>query len=99
MTKGRAWLFAIFAVVVAFGAGYGWQYNRAMDLERQLASAQDELELLRLRGEIGQASLLAQRGDFEGARRRASSFFTQLQAMADREEEDTGQYDPILARR
>ncbi len=99
MTKGRAWLFAIFAVVVAFGAGYGYQYTQTRQLQQELDAAQTELELLRLRGEIGQASFLAQRGDYETARRRASSFFTQLQVLADRAEGDEAGYEPILARR
>lgn len=99
MTKGRAWLTAIFAVIVAFGAGYGWQYMRVMDLAEQLDAAQDDLAMLRLQGDIGQASLLAQRGDYEAARRLTSGFFTQLQAIADDEAGDSTGYDTILAQR
>lgn len=99
MSKGRAWLFAIFAVVVAFGAGYGWQYMRATELQQQLDTTLDRVAALELQGEAGQASLLAQQGDFEAARRRASTFFTELQALADENDANTSTYAPILAQR
>lgn len=100
MSKGRAWLFIIFAVVVAFGAGYGWQYMRATELQQQLATVQNELEINKLYVNLGQIGLLAQSGDYEAARRRASAFFTQLQERVDAMgTEDEARFEPILAQR
>lgn len=78
---GRRVLWWLLAVAVAFLAGFGWQYYRAMTIEDQLAQTEKELAVERLRVGLAQAAVAAQSGDFEAARRQMSDFFTSMQAQ------------------
>lgn len=69
------------AVVLAFLAGFGWQYFRAMTIESRLERTEQELAIERLRVGLAQAAVAAQSGDFEAARRQMSGFFTSLQGQ------------------
>lgn len=71
----------LLAVVLAFLAGFGWQYFRAMQIESRLERTEQELAVERLRVGLAQAAVAAQSGDFEAARRQMSAFFTSLQAQ------------------
>ena len=68
------------AIVLAFLAGFGWQYYRAMTIEDRLEQTEQELAVERLRVGLAQAAVAAQSGDFESARRLMSDFFTSTQA-------------------
>jgi len=97
---GKGWLVAIIAIIIAFGAGYGLQYTRVMDLQKQLAAARGELEVQKLYVQLGQTAFEAQRGNYEAARREASAFFTALQAAVDSMTvEQKAPFEPILAQR
>ena len=78
--KSRA-LWWMVAVVLAFLAGFGWQYYRASTIESRLEQTEQELAIERLRVGLAQAAVAAQSGDFEAARRQMSAFFTSLQAQ------------------
>ncbi|MBW3553532.1 MAG: hypothetical protein KY466_08480 [Gemmatimonadetes bacterium] len=78
--KSRA-MWWLLAVVLAFLAGFGWQYFRAMQIESRLERTEQELAVERLRVGLAQAAVAAQSGDFEAARRQMSTFFTSLQAQ------------------
>lgn len=80
--RGRGLLWSFLAAVVAFGAGYGWQYYESMDIREQLAETRQELMVEQLRVRLGQAAIAAQAGDYESARQRMSAFFTQLDEVA-----------------
>ena len=69
------------AVVLAFLAGFGWQYYRAATIESRLERTEQELAIERLRVGLAQAAVAAQSGDFEAARRQMSAFFTSLQGQ------------------
>jgi len=73
---GLGW--ALLAVVLAFGGGAGWQYYRVLDVQEMLDQARAELRVERLRLGLAQAAMAAQAGEFEPARLRMSTFFTQL---------------------
>ena len=70
-------------IVVAFFAGFGWQFARAHSLQGQLDRTSRELTFQRMEATLGAATIEAQRGGFEPARQLASDFFTRLQAAAD----------------
>ena len=74
------------AAIVGFAIGAGWQYSSARgyrsDLEStrvELDSTRHELTFQRLEATLGAATIEAQRGNHESARRLASTFFTSLQ--------------------
>lgn len=77
---GRGFLWGFIAVLLAFGAGFGWQYYEASLIREELAQTQQELKVERLRVRLGQAAISAQNGDYETARQRMSDFFTRLDA-------------------
>lgn len=75
----RGLLWGLLAVVIAFSAGFLWQYSEARDARSDLTVAQDELEMERLRVDLGKAALAAQAGNFELSRQQMSRFFGMLQ--------------------
>jgi len=82
----RVVLGVVIAAVVAFAIGAGWQYSKArvhrgeLDTSRaQLDDATHELTFRRLEATLGAATIEAQRGNHESARRLASDFFSGLQ--------------------
>lgn len=80
--RGRGLLWAFIAVLLAFGAGFGWQFYEANQVRAELSETQQELLIERLRVRLGQAAISAQTGDYESARQQMSSFFTQLDQVA-----------------
>jgi hypothetical protein len=83
----RVVLGVVIAAVVAFAIGAGWQYSKArtyrgeLDTSRaELEDASHELTFRRLEATLGAATIEAQRGNHESARRLASDFFSGLQA-------------------
>ena len=76
--RGRGFLWGFIAVLLAFGAGFGWQFYEANLVRDELAATQQELMVERLRVRLGQAAISAQAGDYESARRQMSDFFTRL---------------------
>jgi hypothetical protein len=91
MTDGqKAVLGAAVAAIVAFAIGAGWQYSAARDYRADLEavrverdSVASDLTWQRLEATLGAATIEAQRGNHESARRLASQFFTDLQAGID----------------
>ena len=77
--SGKGLLWGLLAVVLAFMAGFGWQFYRATQIGEQLEQAEAELRVERVRVGIAQAALAAQAGDFERARSGMSDIFTRLQ--------------------
>ena len=77
-SRGRGFLWGFIAVLLAFGAGFGWQFYEATLVREELARTQQELVVERLRVRLGQAAIAAQSGDYEAARQRMSDFFTRL---------------------
>lgn len=77
--KGAPWGLLFVLVVLAFAAGFLWQFYEATTVRDQLAVAEQQLALERLRVHLGQAAIAAQSGEFEPARRLMSTFFSQLQ--------------------
>jgi hypothetical protein len=82
----RVVLGVVIAAVVAFAIGGGWQFSKARayrgELETtraQLDTARYELTFRRLEATLGTATIEAQRGNHESARRLASDFFSGLQ--------------------
>lgn len=80
--RGRGFLWAFLAVLIAFGAGFGWQWYEGQSIREQLDRTEKELHIERLRVGLAQAAVAAQAGHFEAARRQMSQFFTRLQAEA-----------------
>ena len=79
--RGRGFLWGFIAVVLAFGAGFGWQFYEANLVREELSRTEQELMVERLRVQLGQAAIAAQAGDYESARQRMSEFFTRLDAV------------------
>lgn len=77
--RGVPWGVFIVLLVVAFAAGFAWQFYEATTARDQLSAVERELAVERLRIRLGQAALAAQSGEFEAARRQMSEFFTQLE--------------------
>lgn len=77
--RGKGVLWGLLAVVVAFFAGFLWQFHEASTARGDLAAVEQELALERLRVHLGQAALAAQSDDYERARQQMSTFFDQLQ--------------------
>lgn len=82
-SSGKAYLWWTLAVLLAFAAGFGWQYYRAMGIESRLEETERELAVERLRIGLAQAAVAAQSGDYETARREMSDFFTSMQGQLD----------------
>lgn len=80
--RGVPWGVMAVLLVVAFGAGFLWQFYAATTAREELSATEQELEVERLRIHLGQAALAAHSDDFEAARSQMSSFFTQLQEKA-----------------
>ncbi len=76
--RGPGFLWFLIAVLLAFGAGFGWQFYEASLVRTELSETQQELMVERLRVRLGQAAIAAQSGDYEAARQRMSDFFTRL---------------------
>lgn len=76
--RGRGIFWSFIFVLLAFGAGFGWQFYEANLVREELAATQQELMVERLRVRLGQAAIAAQAGDYESARMRMSEFFTRL---------------------
>lgn len=76
--RGPGFLWFLIAVLLAFGAGFGWQFYEASLVRDELSATQQELMVERLRVRLGQAAIAAQSGDYESARQRMSTFFTRL---------------------
>lgn len=77
--SGRGVLWGLIAVVLAFSAGFFWQFYEASTVREELSAAEQELAVERLRIRLGQAAIAAQSGEFESARRQMSEFFTQAE--------------------
>lgn len=74
------WLgFALLAVVIAFFIGFGWQFYRATTVGQALSAVEHELVVERLRVQLANATLAAQDGRYEAARREMSDFFDRVQ--------------------
>lgn len=100
MTRARKRLLLATGVVLAFAAGFGWQYLRAERLDDRLEETVRELEMARLEATLGAAAVEAQRGGFEAARQLTSEFFTGLQRQMDRVPADERrELEEILGRR
>lgn len=80
MTKTKAVLLIVLALIVGFLVGFGIELTRANGLEGQLQATRSQLELQRLEATLGAATIAAEHGEFEMARQTASTFFTGLQA-------------------
>ena len=78
---GKRLLWTVLLVVLAFLAGFGWQYYNARTIEARLDQTVRELTVERLRVDLAQAAVAAQSGDFEAARAQMSDFFTDMQAQ------------------
>lgn len=76
---GRTLLWAMAAVVVAFLAGFLWQYMEASSVRSELEATEQQLRVARLRVQLAQAGIAAQGGDFESARVQMSELFTRLE--------------------
>jgi len=75
------------SIVIAFGAGAGWQFMQARsaraslaDVTERLESTSRELEFERLEAELAMATVAAQLGNYERSRQLTSEFFTSLQS-------------------
>lgn len=76
--RGRWFAWALAAVVVAFFAGFLWQYFEASSLRSELEATERELRVERMRIQLAQAAIDAQAGEFERARQQMSAFFTEI---------------------
>lgn len=83
MTARKGVLVAVLAVVIAFFVGFFWQWYVAGNVRSDLARAEQELQVERLRVHLAQAAMAAHADDFEGARALMSDFFTRLQEHRD----------------
>ena len=72
-------IYVVIAVIVAFLAGFGWQYVRANSVDRERARLHDELVFKRLETMLAAALIEADRGNYESSRQLSSEFFTALQ--------------------
>lgn len=80
MTRGKAILIAAAAALLAFAIGFGWQYIRAERAISAWVQAQRELTFQEIGVVLGAATVEAQSGAPEEARRLASEAFTRLQS-------------------
>lgn len=79
---GTGMMWAALAVVIAFGAGFLWQFYEASTTRGDLEVAEQELAMERLRVSLGQAALAANTGNYESARQQMSTFYGQLQELS-----------------
>jgi hypothetical protein len=80
MTREQKILLGAFiGIVAAFLIGFGWQYSRARSFENRLADVTRDYTFKRLEATLAAATIEAQRGNYELARRHSSDFFTALQ--------------------
>jgi hypothetical protein len=94
----------VIAVLAAFLIGFGWQFTRARNFERQLQQSNYELTFKRLEATLAAATIEADRRNYEIARQLASEFFTGLQRDMARAPQDrhmelqriSGQRDAII---
>ncbi len=84
MTRTKKGLLVAGGIIVAFLVGFCWQFVRAHSLSNRLDQAEHDLAVQRMEATLGAATIEAQRGQFEPARRLASDFFTTLQASVDK---------------
>ncbi len=77
-TSSRTIIWVIAAAVLAFLAGFGWQYARADRLDERLTNTTRLLTESRIEASLATALIDAQQGNYELARQRASEFFTGL---------------------
>lgn len=97
--RGRA-LVALGGVVLAFAAGFGWQYVRAERTTAALAETRAALAFSRLENTLGGAAVAAQHGGYDLALRLASEFFTGLQQrIAEAPARARSELEAILAQR
>jgi hypothetical protein len=93
------WAGAVFA---AFLLGFFPMWLAARNYERERDRAVENLRPVELQNDLAAAAMLAQRGEFEQARQRASEFFTALRAEVDRETSALNRrraaVEPVLAR-
>jgi hypothetical protein len=105
MSRGRQVLLTLIAMAIAFGGGFGWQYLRALRLQRELQTTREQLSMERLQNTISEATVQAQLGSYETARQLASDFYTQLQQRVLQQEQrggalpDSTQVNAILGQR
>ncbi len=89
MTREQNFLLGgLVGIVVAFLVGFGWQYTRARSFESRLDGVTQDLTFKRLEATLAAATIEAQRGNYELARRSSSDFFTGLQEAMPRAPED-----------
>lgn len=100
MERNKKILLVAGAIIVAFLAGFLWQYMAASTARADLAAAQRQVTLHELEGTLAAADIAAHRGTFEVARQLASEFYTDLQtARADIDMAAPDEIDAILAER
>jgi hypothetical protein len=75
---GRWIGFGLVAIVIAFLIGFGWQFYRATTVGQTLRGVEQDLVVERLRVQLANATIAAQEGRYELARRTMSDFFTRL---------------------
>lgn len=78
-TSRRTIVWVVAAAVLAFLAGFGWQYTRASRLDVRLTNTSRLLTESQIEASLATALINAQQGNFELARQRASEFFTRLE--------------------
>ena len=71
-------------LIVVFMLGFIPMWLKARACDNNLAKAENELSLARIRNMLASAVIDARRGDYEPARQAASQFFTSLQAETDK---------------
>jgi hypothetical protein len=71
-------------ILIAFLIGFIPMWLKARGCASELVIAQRELNRARLQNTLASATIDARRGDYEPARQAASSFFTSLNAEADK---------------
>ncbi len=99
MTRTKQGLLVAGGIIVAFLVGFGWQFVRAHGLSSRLDQAEHDLAVQRMEATLGAATIEAQRGQFEPARRLASDFFTGLQATVEKTPDTAAGLQQILQQR
>ena len=80
----RRWLLYAGVLVVVFLLGLVPMWLTARERARERDTAQAALRISTLQNSLANAAIDARRGEYEGARRAASDFFTNLRAETDR---------------
>lgn len=100
MKRWQAVLLVVLLVLAAFGVGYGSLFGRVNAMEARVTELEREVTFQEIGLMLATATIEAQRGSFEPARRQASAFFTGLQQNIDRAPaEVTPELQSILAQR